>query len=219
MCRCGGVILRDLVKLPNGKFLVKKSRVVENSSTRLKSALFNRGKKIRTFAILTAENPLGERKTAEENNKLMDKLKEELRALHLNYIKVNGMYGNREHSVMIVNLSYDDAENLAGTFIQDSFIFGDETGIKYYKIDRSLYEKTGEIKYDLMETSNRVDTLKDADDYFSQHGDFKFSIYYDLFNEKLEEPLNIEYFEESIQEGRTSRYRTENRILAYKKEI
>ena len=70
-----------------------------------------------------------------------------------------------------------------------------------------------------METSDRVDTLKDADDYFSQHGDFKFSIYYDLFNEKLEEPLNMEYFEESIQEGRTSRYRTESRILAYKNEI
>ena len=183
--------MKDSVKLPNGKILIKKNRIEENSSTRVKSALFNRGNKIRTFAILTAENPLGERQSSEKNNEDMKRLKKELKTLHLNYIKVLGMYGNKEHSVMIVNLSYDDAENLAGMFLQDSFIFGDDNGIRYYKIDRPLYEKTGEIKYDLLETSNRVDTLQDP---------------------------TVEYnFEYSIQEGRTSRSRTESRILAFKK--
>lgn len=210
--------MKDSVKLPNGKILIKKNRIEENSSTRVKSALFNRGNKIRTFAILTAENPLGERQSPEKNNEDMKRLKKELKTLHLNYIKVLGMYGNKEHSVMIVNLSYDDAENLAGMLLQDSFIFGDDNGIRYYKIDRLLYKKTGEIKYDLFETSNRVDTLQDADDYFTQHGDLKFSVYYDMFNEKLEEPTDEYNFEYSIQEGRTSRSRTESRILAFKKE-
>lgn len=209
--------MKDSVKLPNGKILIKKNRIEENSSTRVKSALFNRGNNIRTFAILTAENPLGKRQLPEKNNEDMKRLKKELKTLHLNYIKVLGMYGNKEHSVMIVNLSYDDAENLAGMFLQDSFIFGDENGIRYYKIDRPLYKKTGEVKYDLLETSNRVDTLQDADDYFTQHGDFKFSVYYDMLNENLEKPFDEDYFEYSIQEGRTSRSRTESRILAFKK--
>ena len=133
--------MKDSVKLPNGKILIKKNRIEENSSTRVKSALFNRGNKIRTFAILTAENPLGERQSPEKNNEDMRSLKKELKTLHLNYIKVLGMYGNKEHSVMIVNLSYDDAENLAGMFLQDSFIFGDDNGIRYYKIDVMIIEK------------------------------------------------------------------------------
>lgn len=151
----------------------------ENKSTRLKSALFNRGGKVKTFAILTAENPMKQLSTAEDNNKNTKKLKEYLRKMGLNYVPVEGRYGNKEHSFLIVNLAYKDAEFLAETFEQESFFFGDENGIHYYQWNGNGYS--------LVETSNRIDTVQDADDFFSRHGDFKFSIYMDIFNESIDD--------------------------------
>ena len=204
------------IKLSNGKYLITNRELEENSSTRVKSALFNRGGKIRTFAILTAENPMGEPTSAQENNVRMGKLRADLKMLGLQYIKVTGSYGTIEHSLMIVNIPYADAETLAGNYMQESFIFGDENGIHYYQIDEKLLKDSGKIKYNLIETSNRVDTLKDADDYFSRHGDLKFSVYYDMFNESLKLPTNEDEFNMSMENNRTVKSRRLHRALAYK---
>ena len=138
------------IKLSNGKYLITNRELEENSSTRVKSALFNRGGKIKTFAILTAENPMGEPTSAQENNVRMGKLRADLKMLGLQYIKVTGSYGTIEHSLMIVNIPYADAETLAGNYMQESFIFGDEGGIHYYQIDDKLLKDSGKIKYNLI---------------------------------------------------------------------
>lgn len=204
------------VKLSNGKRLILDRDLDENSSTRVKSALFNRGNKSETFALLTAENPMGETLSAQDNNVHMGNLRADLRLLGFQYIKVVGAYGTIEHSIMVVNIPFADAEILAGNYLQESFIFGDENGIHYYKVDKDLYKNQGKIKYNLIETSNKIDTKKDADDYFSRHGNFKFSIHYDMFNESVSLPISEEEFALSMDNSKTVKCRRLHRALAYK---
>lgn len=164
----------------------------ENSSTRLKKALFGDVTgKISTFALLTAENPLGKEISAEENNKRTKRLKVYCKKLGIQYVPVEGSFGNIKHSLMLFNLAQKDAEFLAKSFDQLSFFFGKTANvigtedrntsstIAYYATDDS--GKT----YVLKEKSDRIEDKKDAEDFFSRHGDFKFSINMDIFNEEF----------------------------------
>ena len=164
----------------------------ENSSTRLKKALFGDiTGKISTFALLTAENPLGKEISAEENNKRTKRLKEYCKKLGIQYVPVEGSFGNIEHSLMLFNLAQKDAEFLAKKFGQLSFFFGKTANvigtedrntsstIAYYATD------DGGKTYVLKEKSDRIKDEKDAEDFFSRHGDFKFSINMDIFNEEF----------------------------------
>ena len=90
----------------------------ENSSTRLKKALFGDiTGKISTFALLTAENPLGKELSAVENNKRTESLKTYCKKLKIQYVPVTGSFGNIEHSFMLFNLAQKDAEFLARKFL------------------------------------------------------------------------------------------------------
>jgi len=164
----------------------------ENSSTRLKKALFGDiTGKISTFALLTAENPLGKEISAEENNKRTKRLKWYCKKLGIQYVPVEGSFGNIEHSLMLFNLAQKDAEFLAKSFEQLSFFFGKTSNvigtddrntsstIAYYATD------DGGKTYVLKEKSDRIKDEKDAEDFFSRHGDFKFSINMDIFNEEF----------------------------------
>lgn len=184
--------------------------MVENKSTRLKTALFNRGSKVRTFALISAENPLNIQATAEENNKYTNKMKEYLKKMALNYIQVEGMYNRSERSFMIVNLAFSDAEFLASTFQQESFFFGSINGIYYYELD----ESTG--KYTVIDKAREVNTMQDAENFFTRHGDYKFSIYLDYFNEALDIPDDYE-LDISLDDSRTPFGRFLHRKRIYKK--
>ena len=147
--------------------------------------------KISTFALLAAENPLGKEISAEENNKRTKILKEYCKKLGIQYVPVEGSFGNIEYSLMLFNLAQKDAEFLAKKFGQLSFFFGKTANvigtedrntsstIAYYATDDS--GKT----YVLKEKSDRIEDKKDAEDFFSRHGDFKFSINMDIFNEEF----------------------------------
>ena len=166
--------------------------VNENSNTRVKKALFGDiTGKIATFALLTAENPMGKELTAEENNKRTARLKEYCKKLGIQYVPVEGSFGSIEHSFMLFNLAQKDAEFLARKFGQLSFFFGKTTNV-IGSDDRntastiSYYATNDDCKtYQLVEKSDKIDDKKDAEDFFSRHGDFKFSINMDIFNEDL----------------------------------
>ena len=180
--------------------------VIENKSTRLKSALFDRTHKVRTFAIITAENPGGEQKTPEENKKLRKKFNDELKEFNLQYIKIRGRYkdtiGNGsldENSVMIINLTLNEALYFAEEYGQESFFFGNDAGISYYEMGSNG-------KYEKVETTKRIENKEDADNFFSRFRNFKFSIYLDAFNKESTE-INLEELDKSLDENRTLKSR------------
>lgn len=92
---------------------------------------------IRTFAILTAENPRlsvktddgweleSERMTASENNERNDELRDALRRGRYVFRAVVGDYDGIEHPFMILNISLSAAKHLAAKFDQEAFIFAE----------------------------------------------------------------------------------------------
>lgn len=179
--------------------------IKENSNTRVKKALFGDVTgKISTFALLTAENPLGKELSAKENNKRTARLKEYCKKLGIQYIPIEGSFGNIEHSFMLINLAQKDAEFLAKKFNQLSFFFGKTTNVVNSE-DRntasviSYYQTDDNCKsYSLIEKSDKIDNKKDAEDFFSRHGDFKFSINMDVFNEDLKPLTDLRSIDDSL---------------------
>lgn len=183
-----------------------KDNIVENKSTRLKSALFDRTHKVRTFAIITAENPGGEQNTPEKNKELRTKFNKELKEFNLQYIKIRGRYKSTvdngtldENSVVIINLTLDEALYFAKQYGQESFFFGNDEGISYYEVGSN-----GE--YEKVETTKRIENKEDADNFFSRFRNFKFSIYLDAFNKETTE-INLEELDKSLDENRTLKSR------------
>lgn len=194
----------------------------ENSSTRLKSALFGDASgKIKTWALLSAENALGQPLSPQENNKRTKNLKDQLGRMHIQYVPVEGVYdGMKEHSFMLFNLRLSDAETIARDFEQVSFFFaetrhpeGDNRNtsalIKYYA------SNDGAKTYKAVDEGSNIVTLKDANDYFSRHGDFQFSIDMDIFHESFITIYDEQAFNESFDESKTGKFVSMKRWFAY----
>lgn len=90
---------------------------------KFKDELLGVASHIETVCIMTAENPMGRAVSNEENNKLMNKLYQVLKDGNHVFRKVKGKFAsNIENSVMICNISLDEAKSLAAKFSQESFI-------------------------------------------------------------------------------------------------
>lgn len=121
-----------------------------NEKNEVKRALFGDYRhKIKTFAIMTAENPMGKHLTPEENNKRTEQLLTLLKKLHIQFVPIQGMfeieenpndrknygdtrYGKKangakrpEHSFILINPSFDEVAGLSTKFEQLSFFFGE----------------------------------------------------------------------------------------------
>lgn len=149
--------------------------------------------------------------------------------------RYGGKYRNRryEHSFVVINISLDEAKQLCSAFDQLSFFFGenywgesvptgdDETAgvdktttskISYYEWDKKSEE------YRVSESSRRVDNAQDFDNFFSRHGDFKYSIYMNIFNESynsFHNIVDIDYLNEALAPKRTFIHRSMQRYHAY----
>ena len=81
-------------------------------------------KKTKGIAIMTPENPNSVTLSNEENNKLMVKGKDLLKANgHNNYDKQKGLYGNMANSLIVYDISEDEAKEIGKGWVQDSIIF------------------------------------------------------------------------------------------------
>jgi hypothetical protein len=74
------------------------------------------------WAVLTAENPMGEQASAEANAAAMTKLKADLDAIGATYKEVRGKYGNEENSLAVTGISEKDAVALGKKYDQDSVL-------------------------------------------------------------------------------------------------
>lgn len=173
-----------------------KLNINEIPSKEVKNALLgDTTGKIKTFAILSAENPMDIPLNMTENKERIDKFKSYMINLGLQYIKITGMYNHKENSFVIYNISYNDALFLASKFAQKSFFFAKNdfpAVITYYETSFKLKAKD-DIKtlivpkntYREIETSREIVNKKDANNFFSRYGDFKY--------------FDMNYFKESVE--------------------
>ena len=197
-----------------------KLQIYENPNSRVKQALFGDSSgKIRTFAVLSAENPMGMKNSSAENNKNTAELKSKLKELGVQYVPIEGKYGNIEHSFMLFNIAREDAQYLAEWFEQESFFFGingSPATLIYYETSES-----DPSKYRKVEESKNITNESDADDFFSRHGDFKFKFDLDYFKESVKviasKIINEDALEKSIQETRTMKSRFIHRLNSRRK--
>lgn len=215
--------------------------MLENSNRyrRVKRALFGDSTgKIKTFAIISAMNPLGFKNATDEEarekfrqwssnkNKHNKNAKDEMRRIiqkngdtamrmgHFDYADIYGMYNNAERSFFIFNIPFADAESLAKAYGQESFFYGKildgKTQIAYYETDDACksYHRVG-----ITDTVSLED--KDAEDFFSKYG-FKFRINMQAFGDDVRDIENEYEFEESFSPELTFMSRAMHRRRAYK---
>lgn len=190
----------------------------ENSNRyrRLKRALFGDSTgKIRTFAIISPENPDGKQLTPSENKARLSTFKTGLKMGHFVYVPLKGSYGVRENSFIIFNCTLSDAMILASDYGQQSFFYGntneDTTSIiRYYKSDN------GGQTYKHIDTSDVITYEDEATDFFSKFG-LKFRINMQEFGDDVPKIEDEGEFLESLNDDRTFLSRAMYRKNSYKK--
>jgi Protein of unknown function (DUF3293) len=81
--------------------------------------------KVSTFGIISAENPMNKTLSAEENNKLMSRMKTVLKSSHGGFIQHKGHYGAFENPFFIMNIPKAELLHLGKMFDQETVIFGE----------------------------------------------------------------------------------------------
>lgn len=185
-----------------------------------KHELFGTSDNIRSFCIITAENPLEVRFTREKNEELNKELEALLRSGRFVFRHVNGFYGSKEHSYMVLNITLTAAKRLAAMFNQQSFIFAFKSDYtdssrktrmtyKFFALRNSVvskcvaeYRKTGsfptipENAYVPTDIQNDLEFPDGQREFHSRKNSFKFRIPFSSFmaeNTAIEESVIAEY--------------------------
>lgn len=196
-------IINRIIPLEESSINAKKRNVknVIDTLTKGKSGYNN----VRTFGIITSENPNCEPLSTKENGKLMKELKKIFKNSRHIWVQQLGKFGgNQEHSIFIFNISLINLIYYAGKYEQTSFFFGEivkENGaqnlkISYYqkRVDGQPYDKY-KNPYDLIETTTNILDLsnEDVDEYSIVGKHFKYTIplkYFNTVEDNLTENLN-----------------------------
>ena len=225
-----------------------KFKIINENSNRyrkLKRALFgDYSDKIKTFAIISPENPLGwENATEQEfkdnyvrwandpkvyNKEAVAKLKTTdllhriektgdtaLRYGGFTYIPLKGKYDYAEKSYCILNLTLSDAKAIAENYGQQSFFFA-KVSKEGAVIGYYEAKNVNCRSYRLVEVSDTVSDETDAKNFYSKFG-FKFRINMKEFGDAVPEVKNAQAFEESFDEvHRSFSARARSRRDAYR---
>ncbi len=99
--------------------------VLDETSRRQKAekAIKGTNKNVRTFAILTPENPMGKSWTPEQNKEARKEFERVLKVGNFRWFPIKGKYDNRENSYIIYNIPLDDALRLGNEYHQESIIY------------------------------------------------------------------------------------------------
>lgn len=189
--------------IPNGLFSAKRKLLSMKESNQVKKAVCNANKRIKTFAIFTAENPINYDRcndetlpstvvlSRQENNERMQSLKDTLKSGRLNYddsvdkwfnySKVIGNYGgSKEHSLIVYNITLSEVKDLCKVFNQESFIYGlhDERtdDLEVYTYVAIIDCKNKKVKdYKIGDKANSLDSNTNVVSNYTNKNDFKFS--------------------------------------------
>ena len=194
-----------------------------------KNLFENISEQIKTFAIFSAENPLGRKKLTEEEFLIKYRLWLKDKSLlsgdveaALELIRNNGektlRVGNfvwtsvnddSEKAYLIFNIPYEDAETLARNFGQERFFYAEVSDA----ISRLwFYESFNVCKtYKFIE---KTDVVINVDDFFSKYG-FKIRTDNSNFCDNIKPIVNDDEFVESMKPNRTFMSRSLHRRKSY----
>ena len=220
----------DRISENNTKFV---NEISKNGKNRIRkkaiNAIDNKDDNIRTFLIITGENPMAEPGTNNinrtQNNSLVDYLKQG----HYAWQPVQGKYGSTENSKIIFNVPLDESKMLALKFGQQSFIYGrKENGKTLFDL---YYINDGQDDYELVETQDTYEKVLGDDYYTKIDKNHKFSVPFEYFNESCENFNKIineqkkksdkynknfnRFLNESLKENKIGYNRYLNRSLIY----
>ena len=218
--------------------------IAENSNRyrAIKRTLFGDSSgKIKTFAIISTENPLGWKDSSDtelqqkflkwtqdkskynkerikelKSTELLHRIKENgdkvVRYGGFRYIPLKGYYQGLENSFLIINIPLVDAVSIAQGYGQESFFFGDVSKLS----SLIYYYQTFDCcsSYRLLDKSNKVTYEDEAEDFFSKFG-FKFRINMKIFGDDVPEVKDTEAFEESFNIDRPFISRAIQRKISY----
>lgn len=158
---------------------------------------------IRTFAVITWENPLSKKVSDEQNKGANKKLKDLLKSGNYSFRHIKGRYKDFENPFFINNISLDYAKRIGfeygGKYKQDSILFGEK-----YEKDNKVGMNIKMIYFDSRKPLERniweyLDRETDA--FYSEYKGRKFQIpFFDgktknkkFLNGKMVEDYNIFY--------------------------
>lgn len=179
----------------------------KKSRSEIYNILHNKlGKFIKTFVIITAENPKGTQLKSHENTLRMRELSKTLKERRIIYLKQLGVYGNKENSLILINAHLDDAKYIGLKFEQESFIYCE---CKNNKITSNYYEARKDYSsyYLKEEITKPIEEIEDADDFYSMYtfnhkNKIKYTIPFTLFEDVadfISESMNISLNENDVR--------------------
>lgn len=164
------------------------------------------GKFIKTFVIITAENPKGVKLKPHENKIRMNELSKTLKERRIIYLKQLGVYGNEENSLILINANLEDAKYIGLKFEHESFIYCE---CKNNKITSCYYEAKDDYSsyYLKQEITKPIEEIEDADDFYSMYkfnnkNKIKYAIPFSLFEDVADfiaESMNISLNENDVR--------------------
>ena len=172
---------KDLIKLIKESI---KEVVNESGYSRVANIMRGLVPSVKTFSILTAENPNGIEQDKDNNRIKNQELEKRLRSMNLGFIKVKGQYGSEENSFFIPNITKDEALSLGKMFSQESIIYGEKTTEGEYDTMTIQMIYTDERFGDISGERKVFINMNNADDYYSKVKGRKFQI--PFFDEDFE---------------------------------
>lgn len=109
-----------------------KEELLESGYARIANIMRGLIPNVKTFGIISAENPYGEELDKSENKKRNEKLEEDLKSMNLGFIKVKGKYGNFENSFFVPNIRKDELLELGKEHEQNEVVYGEKMNDSEY---------------------------------------------------------------------------------------
>lgn len=140
---------------------------------------------IKTFAILTAQNPNSQEESRSFNKRANKSLIQSIKEAGYIAVPVKGHFsGNDEQSYIILNIPFNVARNYAGHYNQTSFCFGKSGVVEYWEKEdvEEPYSRVSNdyIKKDEVIGYDRLDA--DAENYSLIGKKFKFTFPFSIFD-------------------------------------
>lgn len=169
----------------------------ESGFARLKNAMHGLVDGIDTIGIVSAQNPAGkEPLTKLENKRRHEELKKKVRELGYGFMNPDyGMYGDKEKSLIIQNITKEKLVELSNFYEQESCIFGTKDVNEAGALFKWEYIKNGKVVgEETVYTSHSGSEVQDRKDYYTKHKGRKFVIPFFTDDEEVKQPLDKHRF-------------------------
>jgi hypothetical protein len=168
----------------------------EGHSTRFKTILYGKDWLIKSFGIITPENPAGKEAPPDYNASVREEFEEYLKKMKYKFFRVKGKYGSEEKSYMVLNVNVEDLKFLANKYRQKAFIYAERyvasDGVPsmtyyYYEIVKKnrKFKKDYQYDYQVLSSVSKVRDAIGLKDFYTRLKSFQFNIPFPIFENIL----------------------------------